>query len=167
MPTPSPTEPVEKSTVFAVLGARRIGLRAAKRAKPLQLLAALVPEQVLDGVEDRRGVRLDRDAVLRTQHVEIERGHQGRQRGARRLVAADLQPVAVRRAGGWRCGSSRSTATAPCARAPSGRRYCPVPLILLGGSSAFQGLQHILLLLQPRSLSDMCLRDKSFSQSRC
>ena len=52
-------------------------------------------EQILHRVKYRRGVRLDRDPVLRPQHVEIERGHQRRDRGARRLMAADLEPVAV------------------------------------------------------------------------
>ena len=47
-------------------------------------------------VEHRGGVRLYRDPVLRPHHVEIERRHQGRDRGARRLVAADLEPVAAR-----------------------------------------------------------------------
>ena len=39
--------------VVEVLGARGIGLRAAEPAKVLQLVARLVAEQVLDGVEDR------------------------------------------------------------------------------------------------------------------
>ncbi len=50
-------------------------------------------EQVLDGMEHGARVGLHRDAVLGTQHVEVERRHQGRQRGARRLVAAHLEPV--------------------------------------------------------------------------
>ncbi len=82
--------------IVTVLGARRIGLRAAERPETLQLVERLIAEQVLDGVEDRRGVRLDRDAVLRAQDVEIERRHQGDERGARGLVAADLEPVAAR-----------------------------------------------------------------------
>jgi hypothetical protein len=40
-------------------------------------------------------VRLDRDAVLWPQHVEIERGHDGGERGGRGLVAADLEAVDV------------------------------------------------------------------------
>ena len=81
--------------VVDVLGARRIGLRAAQRAEALELVARLVAEQVLDGVEHRRGVRLHRHAILGPQHREIERRHHRRQRGARGLVAADLEPVAV------------------------------------------------------------------------
>ena len=41
------------------------------------------------------GVRLHRDAILRPQHVEIERGHDGGERGGRGLMAADLQAVVV------------------------------------------------------------------------
>jgi hypothetical protein len=39
--------------VVDVLGARRIALRALVAAEVLQLLARLVAEQILDGVEDR------------------------------------------------------------------------------------------------------------------
>ena len=81
--------------VVDVLGARRIGLRAAQRAEAFELVARLVAEQVLDGVEHRRGVRLHRHAILRPQHREIERRHHRGERGARGLVAADLEPVAV------------------------------------------------------------------------
>ena len=90
-----PDGPGRKIDGLAVLGTRRIGLCAAKSAKPLQLVARLIPEQILDGVKDRRGVRLDGDAVLRPQHIEIKRRHQGRHRSTRRLVPADLEPVAV------------------------------------------------------------------------
>ena len=82
--------------VVPVLGARRIGLRAAQCAEALELIAALIAEQVLDGVEDRRGVRLDRDAVFGLERLHVERGHQGRDRGRGRLMAADLEPVARR-----------------------------------------------------------------------
>ena len=41
------------------------------------------------------GMRLDRDAVCRPQGVEIERRHDGGERGRRRLVAADLQAVGI------------------------------------------------------------------------
>src|SRR5665647_1474209 len=40
-------------------------------------------------------MRLHRHAVLRSQHVEIERGQNRRGRSARRLMAADLQAVGV------------------------------------------------------------------------
>ncbi len=79
--------------VVGVLGARRIALRALVAAERFHPLAGLAAEQILDGVEDRARMRLHRDAVLRPQHVEIERGHDGGERGGRRLVAADLQAV--------------------------------------------------------------------------
>ena len=47
----------------------------------------------MDGVEHRAGVGLDRDAVVGTERIEIERGHDRGHRRARRLVPADLQPV--------------------------------------------------------------------------
>ena len=81
--------------VVGILGARRIGLRALVAAKIFELFAGLAAEQILDGVKIRRGVRLDRDAVLRPQAVEIERRHDGGERGRRGLMAADLQAVAV------------------------------------------------------------------------
>ena len=79
--------------VVGILGARRIALRALVAAEVLELLAGLLAEQILDGVEVRRGMRLHRDAVLRPQHVEIERRHDGGERGRRGLMAADLQAV--------------------------------------------------------------------------
>ena len=79
--------------VVGVLGARRIALRALVAAERLELLARLLAEQILDGVEVRRRMRLHRDAVLRPQHVEIERRHDGGERGGRGLMPADLQPV--------------------------------------------------------------------------
>jgi hypothetical protein len=81
--------------VVLVLGARGIGLRAVQLAEILQPLLRLVAEQILNRVEHWRGVRLDRDSVLRPQHGEIERGHDGGKRRARRLMAADLQAVAA------------------------------------------------------------------------
>jgi Lrp/AsnC family leucine-responsive transcriptional regulator len=81
--------------VVGVLGARRIGLRALEPAEIFQFLPGLVPEQILDGVEHGTGVRLHRDAVLRLQHREIQRRHDGGERGRRGLMAADLQPVGV------------------------------------------------------------------------
>jgi len=80
----------------AVLGARRISLSAAECAEALELLAALMTKQVVQRMKDRRGVRLHRDAVLRPQHVEVERRHQRRDRGGRRLMTADLEAVAAR-----------------------------------------------------------------------
>ena len=78
-----------------VLGARRIGLRAAQRPELLQLLDRLAAEQVHGRVVDRARVRLDRDPVAGPQHVEIEGGHDARDRRAGRLMPADLQLVAA------------------------------------------------------------------------
>src|SRR5262249_21358607 len=50
--------------VVGVLAARRIALRALVAAKALELVPALAAEQILDGVIDRTGVRLDGDAIL-------------------------------------------------------------------------------------------------------
>ena len=82
--------------VVHVLGARRVGLRAAEAAERLQLGQRLIAEQILDSVEHRAGMRLDGHAVFRPQHRQVERRHDGGNRGARRLVAADLQPVLAR-----------------------------------------------------------------------
>ena len=78
-----------------VLGPAGIALHAAEAAEILQLLDALRAEQIMDRVEQRPAVRLDRDAVVGAERVEIERGHQRRHRRAARLVPADLQPVAA------------------------------------------------------------------------
>ena len=70
-------------------------------------------EEVLDRVQHRRGVRLDRDPVGRAQVLEPQRGHDRHHRRRRRLVAADLHPRARLRAPCWRGGRSTSPATAP------------------------------------------------------
>ena len=70
-------------------------MRAFKTAKILQLLKALLPQQIVDGVEDRAGMGLDRDPILGPQHREIQRGHDRRQRGRGGLMAADLQSARI------------------------------------------------------------------------
>ena len=82
--------------VVLVLGPRGVGLRAAEAAEALELVAALAAEEILDGMEHRARMRLDRDPVLGAQHGEIERGHDGDERGGGGLVAADLEPILVR-----------------------------------------------------------------------
>ena len=57
--------------IVDVLGARGIALRTLVAAEIFQLFARLLAEQILDGVIDRRGMRLHRDAILRAQRVEI------------------------------------------------------------------------------------------------
>ncbi len=81
--------------VIGVLRARGIGLGAAEGAEALELVQRLVAEQVLDGVEHRARVRLDRHAVLGPQDVEVERRHQRDERGRGCLVSADLEAVAA------------------------------------------------------------------------
>ena len=79
-----------------VLRARGVGLQPAELAQRLQVARLEPPEQVVDRVQHRRGVRLDRDAVGRLEEREPQRGHQRHHRRARRLVAADLHARAVR-----------------------------------------------------------------------
>ena len=81
--------------VVGVLGAAGVGLGTAEGAEILKLFKALLAEQILDGVEDRRGVRLDRDTILGAEDAEIERGHDGGHGGGAGLVAADLDPVHI------------------------------------------------------------------------
>src|SRR5262249_32675477 len=58
-------------------------------------VAPLAAKQVLDRVEDRAGMGLHGHAIDRPQDMKIQGGHQGHDRGARGLVAADLQAVAL------------------------------------------------------------------------
>ena len=83
--------------VVGILGARGIALRALVAAEVLEVFAGLPAHQVVDGMEDRRRMRLDGDAVFRTQHRKIQRRQDGRERRRRCLMAADLDAV-VRRA---------------------------------------------------------------------
>ena len=66
--------------IVDVLGARGIALRTLERSELLQLRPGLIARQILDGVEDRRGMRLDRYAILGPQGREIERRHDRRER---------------------------------------------------------------------------------------
>ena len=83
------------------------------------------PEQEVDRVQDRRGVRLDRHAVGRLEVREPQRGHERDHRRARGLVAADLDPAGVQAARGWRGGRWRWPATARGAGPRRGRRGRP------------------------------------------
>ena len=78
-----------------VLGAARVALEAAEGAQRLEVGAVERAEQVVDRVQDRRRVRLDRHPVLGPQLAEPEGGHEAHHRGARGLVAAHLHPRAV------------------------------------------------------------------------
>ena len=79
-----------------VLRPRRVGLQPAELAQRLEVARLQAPEQVVDRVQHRRGVRLDRHAVGRLEEREPQRGHQRHHRRARGLVAADLDARAVR-----------------------------------------------------------------------
>ena len=81
--------------VVSVLGARGIGLRSAKAAEILKLLARLGAKEILDGMEGRAGVWLHRDAIFRAQKSKIKRGHNSGERSGGGLMAADLEPVFV------------------------------------------------------------------------
>src|SRR5262249_948709 len=50
---------------------------------------------ILDRMEDRARMRLHRNPVLRTQHVEIERGHDRCEGSRRGLMPADLHTVDI------------------------------------------------------------------------
>ena len=82
--------------LWVVLGARRVRLHAAERAELLEVLARLPPHQVHERVVRRSRVRLDGDAVLRLEHLDVERRQDRRDRRRRRLVPADLDGVALR-----------------------------------------------------------------------
>ena len=73
-----------------VLGAAGIALQAAEGTQRLEVRALQVPQQVVDRVQHRRGVRLDRHAILGPQLGEPERGHEAHHRRAGGLVAAYL-----------------------------------------------------------------------------
>ena len=87
-----------------VLGAARVALQAAELAQRRQVASVEAAEQVVDRVQDRRGVRLDRDAVGRAQVREVQRRHDADHRRRRGLVAADLHARRRLRAPCWRGG---------------------------------------------------------------
>jgi len=78
-----------------VLRARGVGLQPAELAQRGQVGAVQAAEQVVDRVQDGRGMGLDRHAVGRLEMPEPQRRHERDHRRARRLVAADLDPGAV------------------------------------------------------------------------
>ena len=78
-----------------VLRAARVALQAAERAQRGQVLRGQLAEQVVDRVQHRRGVRLDRHPVVAAQVPEPQLGHDRGHRRAGRLVAPDLEPRRV------------------------------------------------------------------------
>ena len=77
-----------------VLGPARVGLQPAERAQRGQIGPVQVAQQILNGVVDRRGVRLHTDPVWRIQVGEVQRRQYGDEAGARGLMTADLDTVA-------------------------------------------------------------------------
>ena len=77
----------------AVLGPARVALCPAEAAEAFERIAALCPKQIMDRMEDRPGVRLDRDLVVAAERVEVEHRHDRGDRRTARLMPADLQPV--------------------------------------------------------------------------
>ena len=92
---PDPDAPGRVVDGVGVLRAAGIGLKAAVLAQPRQVGRVQAPEQEVDRVQDRRGVRLDRHAVGRLEVREPQRGHERDHRRARGLVAAHLDPARV------------------------------------------------------------------------
>src|SRR5262245_6989885 len=84
-----------KIHIVGIFCTRRIALGALVAAKRFKSLARLPAEQILDGVKDRARMRFDGDAILRSQHIEIESRQDGRERSARGLMPADFQAVRV------------------------------------------------------------------------
>ena len=78
-----------------VLGPARVALKPAEGAQRLEVGPVKAAEQVVDGMQRRRGVRFHRYAVLGAQLGEPERAHQAHHRRARGLVAAHLHATAV------------------------------------------------------------------------
>ena len=92
---PEPHRPRRKINTVGILRPAGIGLEAPVGTKPCHVLAGKTPQQILDGVEGRRRLRLDRDPVSRSQIVEIQ-GRQDRgDGGGGSLVASDFRPLGV------------------------------------------------------------------------
>ena len=78
-----------------VLGAGRIRLQPTAGAQRGELAAIEPAKQILDGVEGRRGVRLDADPVGGVQVREPQRRHRGDQARTGGLMPTDFEPVGV------------------------------------------------------------------------
>ena len=78
-----------------ILGPRRVRLEALVRTELGELGLVQPPEQVIDGVEYRRGMWFDAHQIVRAEMAEPQRRHDGNHRGARGLVTPDLEAVGV------------------------------------------------------------------------
>ena len=73
-----------------ILRAGRVGLQSAELAQGGEVGAIKVAEKVLDGMEDRRRVRLDGHPVGPVKVVEPQRGHDAHHRCRRGLMPTHL-----------------------------------------------------------------------------
>ena len=89
---PDPNRSGREVSRDRILEPARVALQPAELPQRRQVALVERPEQVLDRMQHRRRMRLDRHAVGVTQVVEVERGHDRNHRRRRRLVAADLYP---------------------------------------------------------------------------
>ena len=73
-----------------------IRLQTAKGAQRRQILARQLAQKILDGVKDRRRMRLYRNSVPMPQQMKIERRHDRHHACRRSLVPANLDAVPLR-----------------------------------------------------------------------
>ena len=78
-----------------VLHARWIGLDATELTQRFQLFPLLPPKQIIDGVENRAGMRLHRYTIGWFQNIEVKRCQDRNAGSARGLVPAHLQPIPI------------------------------------------------------------------------
>ena len=89
------TQRTTTNAQVSVLKARLDATPAVEAPDEEVSLAALVAEQILDGVKVWRGMRFHRHTIGRAQRVEIKRRHDRRQRRGRRLMAAHLHAIGI------------------------------------------------------------------------
>ena len=82
--------------MIGVLRPGRVRLEAAERPELREQRGIELAQQVLQRVVRGRRVRLHRDEVPGAQPAQVDRGEDRDHRGARRLMAADLQAIAIR-----------------------------------------------------------------------
>ena len=68
-------------------------MHPAQPTKALQLIERLIAKQIVHSVEHRPGMRLHCDLVIWPKRMKVQRGHDGGDRGATRLMPANLKPV--------------------------------------------------------------------------
>ena len=85
--------PCGEINMVRVLGARGVGLQSTQFAKACEVRTIQLAQEVLDGVEHGRSVRLDGDAVSSIKVSKVQRGKCGYERGGGGLVPSDLDPI--------------------------------------------------------------------------